>query len=141
MTLRKQVQDRLIQNASSYFNEIKGAASLSEIIHGRVHPDGCYIFKEKSISSENSLINAVNQRVVDRLSIVIVTRNTTDQKGSDSSDNSELLQNAVMNEILGFEPTGGYEPIEYAGGSLVSLTNGFYIWLDTYKSAHFVRSL
>lgn len=137
MTLRKQLQDK-IKSGTSSFKEVSGAASLAAVLAGRVNPNSCYLFKDKKTTTESSMINIVNQRVTEQIAIVIVVRNVTDQKGEDASDISEGLQDEIQAKLLGWTPEG-YEPLEHSGGSLVSLTNGFYIWKESYKTSHYIR--
>jgi len=136
-TLRQLIEFR-IEDADLGFKEVKGAASLKNIMAGLMSAPGCYIFNQQDKAGKNETIGKVNQRVQRFIAVVIITKNVRDTRGSDASDDNEVYATAVSQSLLGWTPDG-YEPIEYKEGKLVNFNNGFYVWMDTYQTANFIR--
>lgn len=138
-TIRALIEARIKAQVTD-FKEVRGAADLSNVLQNRVAAPACYVFQESDQPSKNNLVNAVSQRVVDQLAVVIVVRNVRDPRGSDAADVSEALRDWVRAALVGWIPASTHEQIEYAGSRLISFADGFFITKDSYRTAHFVRA-
>lgn len=138
MTLRALVQQRII-DADCGFKEVAGAADLESVLANRLSMPGCYLFRQQVVVNLNDMITALRQRVTTTLAVVVVTQNVRDARGSDSSDDNEALCLSVQASLLNWQPDSGYDPLEYAGGRLITFRNGLFIWQDSYKTQHYLR--
>jgi len=120
---------------------VAGAADLNSILTGRVSAPGCYIFTERDSAGANALVGGVSQRVVEMMAIVTVVRNVRDARGTDADDENKALRVLVSTALLNWEPTPDHEPLEYAGGQLVSFANGFLFYKSTYSTAAHIRAV
>ncbi|MDI1231335.1 MAG: hypothetical protein PSU93_09320 [Methylobacter sp.] len=138
-TLRKLIEQRIAAQ-TTLFKEVAGAASINNIMTGRLSDAGCYVFQEARKASESKLVGLTRQRVSLSFAFIIAVRNVKDARGGDAADACALLQAAVQAALLGWEPDSATEPFEYAGGNLISFTNGFFIWKDSYRTAQLIQS-
>lgn len=139
-TLRKLIEQR-IASETICFKEVAGAASINNVMTGRLSDAGCYVFQESRKAGENNLVGLTRQRVTLTFAFIIAVRNVKDVRGGDAADACAVLQEAVQTALLGWEPDGATDPFEYAGGALVSFANGFFIWKDSYRTAALIQSV
>lgn len=139
-TLRALVEARIGAQVTD-FKEVAGAAGLTNILAGRIAAPGCYVFQEGSICSKNDRINAVSQREVIQIGVVITVKNVQDGRGGDADDVSQALRGSVLTALLGWIPSSEYEMLEKVDHKLISFANGFFITKDSYRTAHFIRAV
>ena len=139
INIRPLIEQRLREQIPA-FREVAGAADLSNILQGRINDSSCYVFEERRMAAENAMANIIRQRISQQFACVVVVRNVRDARGGDAQDVSAELQQSIQTALLGWEPGSTIEPLEYAGGSLVSFANGFFIWKESYKTAQTIRS-
>ena len=139
MTIRQLIEARI--EAECRFREVAGAADLPNVLKGRATTPGCYIYRASVRAGNNGLVNAVSQRIEETYAVVIVSRNVRDPRHGDSADENEALCAQVSAALLGWQPDETTEPMEYAGGRLVSLLNGAYYWQEHYRTARHRRAV
>ncbi len=123
------------------FKEVGGAASLANILQGRISDPGCYVFQERNSAANNDSVGATMQRVTELIAVVTIVRNVRDSRGSDAADTSQAFQANIQTALLGWQPHPSTDSMEFVSGALVSFDNGFLIWKDTYKTYQFIRSI
>jgi len=138
-TLRQAIEDR-IRDQVSGLREVAGAADLQSVLAGRITPPAAFVFRVQTRAGENSIVNGVDQRVTETYAVVIVTRNVRDPRGADSSDDNEALASSVSTALLGWQPASDADPLEYDGGRLLSLSDGFLFWQEAYRTARYRRA-
>ena len=140
MTLRSLVEDR-IKNTITEFKDVSGAADLRTILASAVAPPGCYIYREKATVKPNAMLNKVVQQKTEYIGLIVVTRNVRDARGGINADESEQLCDLIETQLLGYEPSQDFSPLEYAGGDLVLMRDGLHFWREVYKSDRTIRSI
>jgi len=142
MTIRQAIEQRIkAQDTANNFREVAGAANLRGVLESRVSAPACYVFRLRNNPGANTLDIGVSQRVVESYAVVVVTGNKRDARGGDSSDENEALCQQVDTALLNWTPDPAAEPLEYGGGSLVSLAGGTMYWQDIYTTARFRRAV
>ncbi|MCK9621995.1 MAG: hypothetical protein M0R47_15855 [Methylobacter sp.] len=139
MTLRSLVEDR-IKNTITDFRDISGASDLRTLLASAVTPPGCYIYREKATVKPNAMLNKVVQQKTEYIGLIVVTRNVRDARGGINADESEQLCDLIETQLLGYEPSQDFSPLEYAGGDLVLMRDGLHFWREVYKSDRTIRS-
>ncbi|MCQ8183702.1 hypothetical protein NP603_21525 [Methylomonas sp. SURF-1] len=135
------VLETRIRGQIANLGEVAGASSLAEILKGRLTHRGVYIYPERKTAEPNRVIGAVSQRVSVQFGIVSVVRNVRDSRGADAADVSAVLQDEIEGAMLGWLPHGNFDGFEFAGGRLVSMLGGYFIWLDSYRTVTHIRSI
>lgn len=138
-TLRRMVEDK-IAGASLGFKEVAGAADLKSILEGRVSYPGCYIYRERNLVTPNKGGNFISQLKTQSIALIVTTRNVQDVRGGINADACEDYCDLIEAQLLGWQPSTYYTPIEYSGGGLVLLKDGFHYWRDVYQASVTIRS-
>jgi len=142
MTIRQAIEQQIkAQDTTNNFREVAGAANLRGVLESRVSAPACYVFRLRNSAGANNLDRGVSQRVTESYAVVVVTGNRRDARGADSSDENEALCQQIDAALLNWTPDPNAEPLEYGGGSLVSIANGYMYWQDIYTTARFRRAL
>jgi len=139
-TLRQLIETR-IANANLGFKEVAGAADMSAAISSRLSVPCCYVFRSNNSPKSAHGDSVIIQEREESIACLVITRNVRDARGSDSSDENEALCKKVQDVLLGWQPDQLYLPMEQSGGRLVNFKDGFFVWLDTYKTTSQIRSI
>lgn len=78
-------------------------------------------------------------RVEVELRLLLVSRDVSDPHGAAALAALEPARTAVLAALLGLVPASGYAPLEYHGGQLAYAQAGTIIWLDSFKTAYYLR--
>lgn len=140
INIRPLIQAR-IQSSVAAAKEVAGASSLAEVTKSRLAHNGIYVFPVADQAGNNTMINIVSQRNAEQFGVLFAVHNVKDARGADAADQCFALRMAAMEALLGWEPDAGYDMLEKVSGKLISMTNGFYLWLDVYKTASLIRSI
>lgn len=140
MTVRSVIADR-VRDQVTDLREVSGAADLRGVLDGRVTAPAAYVFRLRNSAGANQLDNAVSQRVQESYAIVVVSQNLRDARGGDSSDANEVLCDQVIGALLGWLPDPEADALEYGGGQLVSMKDGYFYWQEIYTTARLRRAV
>lgn len=139
MSIRAAIEDQIKAKATS-FKHVGGAAALAAITQsGGMTTPSCYVVRERVTAAQNDSLKTVSQKLTETISVLIITRCVTDAFGSAQSDLNESLSDEIKTVLLGYVPAVGYDPLRYVGGVLVSLSDGFLLWKDTYSTSGMIR--
>lgn len=78
-------------------------------------------------------------RVTVTLRLLTLARDVTDQRGQAAMAQLDDLRTALHAAVLGLIPATGYDPLEYAGGSLAYAQAGTVAWIDDYTTTYYLR--
>lgn len=140
MTVRSNIAARIRVQVTG-LREVEGAADLHGVLAGRVNAPAAYVFRLRTRAGANQLDNAVSQNVSESYAVVVVTKNLRDERGGDSSDANEVLCDQISTALLGWEPDVDADTLEYEGGQLVSMKDGYFYWQEVYKTARLRRAV
>lgn len=140
MTVRSAIADRVRAQVTD-LREVAGAADLRGVLEGRVSAPAAYVFRLRNSAGRNQLDNAVSQAVRESYAVVVVTQNLRDTRGGDSSDANEVLCDQVGAALLGWAPAVDADTLEYGGGQLVSMKDGYFYWQEVYTTERLRRAV
>lgn len=141
MPIRAEVETR-IQQQMPTLREVAGAASLPELLAGRLNAPSVYVIAEKRAAKENPYgTSAVSQRIEQTLLCVVINRNVRDARGGDAADEADDLCATLRTTLVGWQPASAIEPIDYLGGQLLAFPNQFHIWAERFRTAFYLRSV
>lgn len=140
MTVRSMIAGRVRAQVTE-LREVAGAADLRGVLEGRVTAPAAYIYRLRNSAGPNQLDNAVSQTVRESYAVVVVTQNLRDARGGDSSDTNEALCDQVSDALLGWSPDVAADALEYGGGQLVSMKDGYFYWQEVYTTARLRRAV
>lgn len=73
--------------------------------------------------------------------VALAHQNVSDPRGEAAGDAMTDLRTAVMTALLGWSPTGDFDPCEYAGGQLLQMNDFTIWWQDNYTTGAQLRSV
>ena len=146
MMLRKQIQEYLSQ-ANLGFKEVGGMAKMDLVDSKKIvlTPPCCFVGLEKKLAKGNTTSNAVHQKITRQIGIIIVVRNVIGVNDAEGADEAEDLSERVQNCLIGLSNQSKpsqfdyVSALQYAGGNILSFSNGFLFWRDIYEVDIFAR--
>lgn len=121
---------------------VAGAASFAAAQVDAIVTPSAYVLPMTDTASPNRMLSgAVEQRVSERFAVVLAITNARDPRGSAANDDLEVIRSAVMGNLLGWQPAGGYDPIEYGGGRMLALANFILWWQMEFTTAYYERKV
>jgi|LakMenE01Jun11ns_1017448.scaffolds.fasta_scaffold9631684_1 hypothetical protein len=138
--IRPATQSRLKNNVTE-LKEVAGAASLAQILQGKKTDKGAYVFQTRESASSGLSTQLVIQNVDVQVSVVTTIYCVSDSMGGDAADASHDLRELIKAELIGWEPSVNFEPMEFAGGDLISFLDGFYVWRDNFTSRTIIQQI
>ena len=119
-----------------------GGAALFQIA-AESNPKGvpaAFVIPLEETPSKNASGNFVIQRVTVAIGIILVVRNVSDNTGAAASSDMETVRNAVKTQLLGWQPSPAYDPLERSRSALLAFKDGHMWWQDVYISSYIDRS-
>ncbi|SDX88191.1 phage tail terminator protein [Nitrosomonas halophila] len=118
-----------------------GAAGLAEAAYDIKQFPSAYVLPsaERPDGSRTGTM-VVSQQNTARFSVVLAVRNLRDARGERAQSDLLCLREEIMAVLHGWQPDQDFDPIEYAGGRLLQLTDQVLWWQDDFLTAHFIRS-
>lgn len=83
----------------------------------------------------------VGQMLADTFGVICVARNYREQRGEQVTDDLFAIVGATRGALVGFVPdVPGGRPCELLGGNLEDYDASTALWIDAYKTQHFIQS-
>jgi hypothetical protein len=83
----------------------------------------------------------VIQRVAATIGVILVVRNVSDIKGEAARQDMEMLRAAVKASLLGWQPSGEYDPLQRGRSGLLAFKDMHMWWQDIYTTSYIDRSV
>ena len=83
----------------------------------------------------------VSQNNVTRFAVILAVQNLRDPRGEKAQDVLLPIRTPVMEALHGWQPDAEFDPIEYAQGRLLRMTNQVLWWQDEYLTSNEIRSI
>jgi hypothetical protein len=121
--------------------QVTAAASVPLAIEAlKTYPSACVVMPRGN-AKENTLVNAVSQRVVDSFAVILAVKNVKDMQGLAAMTDMDALRPLLNAALLGWSSDAEYDPIEYVGYQLVANQDGLLFWSDHFLTRHTVRAV
>ncbi len=90
-------------------------------------------------SSTGTMVTSQQNSV--RFGVVLAVSNLRDARGEKAQADLLTLRTAVMTALHGWQPNAEFDPLEYAGGRLLQLSDQVLWWQDDFSTTHLLRSV
>lgn len=125
------------------FREVGGAAELAA---ARLQPPkrlpACYFLLTEDRAGRNTQVTpAVQQRISQVLSVVILNENKRDARGGLARDELTPLRNYLLDRLIGWSPAAGYDPFEKGGGKVIGFQDLVLWFKDDFLTSHLMRKV
>lgn len=97
---------------------------------------GAFILLGRETPDQNDELDEVDQLVTAEVGIIIATRHDGDASGARNIDQLNLLRGQVDGLMLGWQPEGTLDPVEFGGGSPLGFANQVLWWMDIYRTQY-----
>ena len=120
------------------FRKVGGAARAAGIMQGKIAMgDGpeAYVAPMRDLPGQAHGTYEPIQAVSSRFGVMIMVRLAGDAAGGSGLAQIEQLQKDVQAGLIGWSPGAGYDPITWAGGSILDFQPQALWWLEEFASA------
>jgi len=100
-----------------------------------------YVIPLEENPGPGAAVSIVIQRIAASVGVILVVRNVSDPKGAAAQGDMESLRAAVKAQLLGWQPTDAYDPLERGRSGLLAFRDGHMWWQDVYTTAYYDRSV
>lgn len=106
------------------------------------NPPAAYVLPLRDTAGPNNLGGgaAIIQPVREQFGIALAVSNLRDNTGRAAQIELERLRRLVIDQVLGFVPGDGYEPCEYAGGTILYMDTAVLWWQLTFTTGYTERN-
>jgi hypothetical protein len=101
----------------------------------------CFVIPLEESPSPNEMDSFVIQRVAATIGVVLVVRNVADKTGEAAGQDMEILRKAVKAQLMGWQPSAEYDPLERGRSGLLAFKDGHMWWQDIYLTSYIDRSV
>lgn len=121
---------------------VDGAAGFQAAAESNPMATPCvFVIPLEESPGPSVVADVVIQRVMAKVGVIFVLRNLKDAKGVAAQEDLQVLRNAVKEQLLGWQPAAGYDPLERGPGHLLAFRDGHMWWQDIYQSSYYDRSV
>jgi hypothetical protein len=123
------------------FREVAGVSDLVTLLAGRLASPACYIYPLTDTAGANLVLDPVVQLDEEHFAVVVVVKNVRDARGTDAADQCFALRELCRQKLMGWRPDPTVSAMQKARGQFLKLINGYYLWMDVYKTAQHISSV
>lgn len=115
-----------LQVSGSPFAIVEGATEFATVSSKRptASPAAFVLVKEEAGGENERMTGGTLQRLEADLAVVIFTENVSDPIGGGSGSDLEALKDYARGQLVGLEPAGAVEPMEFISGELLAARGG-----------------
>ncbi len=129
---------RLESEAKPPLRKVEGALELAGLT-GAPQAPSAFVVPIAEDAGSNHLVGAVSQENTERFGIVLALKAVNDRSGVKAAAELASMRAAVIDAILGWEPSADHTPCEFARGRLLNLTGGLVWWQDEFTTKTLLR--
>lgn len=119
MTLRQAIEAR-IKDQVPEFVEVAGASSIENVLKNAINTPACYVLLEREFTKANADTQSEYEPLWQSYAVVFAVQNVRNPRGSDASDDCELLRDAVKVALIeDWKPEPNTEIFRYRGGLVI----------------------
>ncbi len=104
---------------------VAGAAALAAVNEKSLPPSPtAYVVLLNEAAGNNRLTAGIEQVVTEKIGVILVVKNLRDAKGEAAAKEIETLRAAVLDQLIGWLPSGYDDPLTFSGGDLAGMEGG-----------------
>ncbi len=115
---------RLRAQAASFSNRVAGAGELAAALDAEesLAVPHAFVIPAADIVSESLSAGRIDQKVEERIVVMVCVDNTTDDRGQSGSESMHDLRAELIAALVGWEPATDYGQMSYRGGQVFDMT-------------------
>ena len=127
---------RIDDNVDDLHGRVSGAAELAAVRESAQTTPAAWVIPVADDAGGNVLLNAVSQRVTERIGIVFAVRNVRDKRGATAHNALRAIRRAVKNTLIGWLPDPDEAAVVFSRGRLIDFSDRVIWWQDEYLWAY-----
>lgn len=136
ITLLKAIQT----DGKAEFRKVACAANFAAARDDLKAPPAAYAIPLSDSPGPNALDSGgIEQAVKERFGVLLAVSNLRDATGSAAQVELERLRRLVIDELLGFVPGTGYDPVELGPGRLLMMDTSVLWWQIDFTTGYLER--
>lgn len=139
--LLKPIADRLKVEVPAFRNNVTGTADFAAAREGLKSVPAAFVLPlmDRASASDTQDESVILQYVAERFGVVLVVSNVRDAQGANAHDDLQSLRDAVIDSLLGWQPSAGYSPVEYGGGRMLALNGNDLWWQVDFVTGYYLK--
>ena len=111
---------------------VAGAAELAAVKDLAQRAPHAWVIPLAEDAGQNVLLNAVSQRVTERIGVVIAVRNSRDARGHTAHNVLRYIRRQIKDALIGWLPDPNEEEVTFNRGRLIDFSDRVIWWQDEY---------
>lgn len=134
------VKTRLTQLMSADLHTIEGAAAFAAVLEAQsFNAPSAYLVPLAEQGEPSQTYNPVMQRRGMQFGVIWVVQNLYDAQGEAAQTELVAIRDQGFASLIGWEPDGNHEPVQFVRGDLMDFNNQFLLWQDVFATATYLR--
>lgn len=110
------------RTAATFANRVAGAAEYKPLPESAALSVPCaFVVPLDDTPEKNQSMNSIRQLLDDSFAVIVAVSNVADERGQGAVRSIHAIRAALWSALLGWQPSGRHDGIEYQGGQLISL--------------------
>jgi hypothetical protein len=101
----------------------------------------CFVISLAEQPELPAFADLMQQTVRVAVGVVIVIKNVADVSGAAAKVNLDAVRNQVKDQLFGWVPAPGFDPLSRGASNLLVFKDGYMWWQDVYLTSYFDRSV
>lgn len=132
---------RIDDNVTELHGAVYGAAELAAVKENSQRTPAAWVIPVADDAGNNVLLNAVSQRITERIGVVFAVRNVSDKRGETAHNALRTIRRAVKDTLIGWLPDPDEDEVVFSRGRLIDFSNRVIWWQDEYLWAYEERTV
>ncbi len=120
--------------------DVGGALDLPAA-QSRQHRDTAYVIPGPRRAGDNSLSNAVRQRRTVGVTVLLAITNRRTRRGAEARQEVDALEQALIDELVGWTPDSAEGPLYYRNGQLLTVQDQTVWWQVEFETEDYIANL
>lgn len=134
------VKSRLAELMGNQLHTIEGAAAFAAVLDSQsFRAPSAYLVPLAEQGEASQTYNPVMQRRGMQFGVVWVVQNLYDGQGEAAQTELVAIRDLGFASLIGWEPDGNHEPVQFVRGDLMDFNNQFLLWQDVFATATYLR--
>ncbi|MGO4380371.1 phage tail terminator protein [Pseudoduganella sp. RAF53_2] len=136
--------DAIVKRITEHVPDLKLVGSVAEfqlaVQSAPKATPACFVLNLGERRGPVAEANILMQRTQASVGVIFAVRNAADPMGAAASQDLQALRDLVTDQIYGWVPQEGADPLERGNSNLLTFQHGCVWWQDIYSTSYYERS-
>lgn len=135
------IKEVIVQLTGAPFRQVGGAADLPESDEALKAVPAAFVLPASDRANKNQAGGGSISQLVEPTIYVMLAVSRKGAASAAALDPLEANQTAVINKLLGWQPSPEYAPFEYAGGTMMKVGKSVLWWRMAFTTQYLLRKV